>query len=180
MAVLNPRFHGNGFVQVYLTPDTRLHIWTPYLPATRVQNARIHDHRFLFESTVLVGALIQTEFEVTPDDERGPHGLYQQGAGHSDKSTPLEYVGGCHMAQSNQYRIFAGETYRFGGPNKYHDSSPADGELAVSLMRKVNVVDGYRARMVALNDEKPDHAFENQPDEEILRKVCREVLSGLF
>jgi len=40
-----PRFHGVGFVQLYLTKNLRLNVWHPDLPPT-VKNAVFHDHKF--------------------------------------------------------------------------------------------------------------------------------------
>lgn len=50
-----PRVHGNGFLQLDLDPGRRLHVWGhPAVPRQEVSTA-IHNHRFNFESTILVG-----------------------------------------------------------------------------------------------------------------------------
>lgn len=52
-----PRVHGNGFIQVDLTKDNRLHVWgDKRIPRQNVYTP-IHDHVFGFKSTIIVGRL---------------------------------------------------------------------------------------------------------------------------
>ena len=169
------RFHGNGFIQVYLNSHTRLHVWSPAFPATRVQNAQIHDHRFWFCSKVLLGALYHQEYEVYLDGT-GKHGLYQT-AEHS-KVAPLERIGKCSISERGLSIYYAGDEYYFGGPDKYHHTFA--NELTVTLMTKLSSAPDYNARMVALNDETPDHAFENQPDTRALRAELNRAILALL
>ena len=54
----NIRVHGNGFLQLDLPDDCRLHIFAhPALPSQR-QSTHIHDRRFGFGSKVLRGRLV--------------------------------------------------------------------------------------------------------------------------
>lgn len=54
---LTPRVHGNGFIQLNLSSDTRLHIWGhPDIPRQLVPTP-IHDHAFSFQSSVIIGVL---------------------------------------------------------------------------------------------------------------------------
>jgi len=165
------RFHGNGFIQVYLNSVTRLHIWSPKFPATRVVNAQIHDHRFWFKSQVVVGVLHHKTYQVSLDD-LGTHGLYKT-HGHS-KVAPLERVGRCDVVQSALDVYGPGDEYDFGGPGVYHETNA--NHLAVSIMTKVKTDPTYFAHVVALHDQKPDHAFEHQPDEEDMKEEVRRVL----
>ena len=164
------RFHGNGFIQVYLNAHTRLHVWSPELPATRVQNARIHDHRFWFCSKVLLGTLYHQEWEVYLDGT-GEHGLYQT-AEHS-KAAPLERIGKCSISERALKIYMRGDEYYFGGPDKFHDSWA--NELTVTVMTKFSTAPGYNPRIVALGGDSPDHAFDNQPDHAELNKELRRV-----
>jgi len=160
---MDVRFHGNGFIQVYLNSVTRMHIWSPKFPATRVVNAQIHDHRFWFRSKVLLGELFHKEYTVDLDEE-GRHGLYRT-HGHS-KVAPLERVGRCDVVQSVLDIYTTGDEYDFGGPGKYHETNA--NHLTVTVMSKVKTDPTYFAHIVALNDLEPDHAFGNQPDRELL------------
>ncbi len=70
-----PRVHGNGFIQLDLTPRTRLHIWgDPRIPKQKVPTP-IHDHVFGFESTVLVGRVINVVYIVNAH-EHGDYRIY--------------------------------------------------------------------------------------------------------
>ncbi len=190
--ILEPRFHGNGFIQVYLNDVTRLHIWSPEFPATRVQNAQIHDHRFYLRSKVLLGELKHTVHRIATPHFNQPemkgqdspfykHGLWQQGAKRSDKSTPLEKIGICSIVDSMTFRYRAGTNYGFGGPGQFHETHPADGQLTVTVMTKVIEpgAEDYLAKIVCLGDEDVDHAFENQPPEYLLRAEVRRVMELL-
>jgi hypothetical protein len=177
MSVWEPRFHGNGFIQVYLDEWTRLHIWSPELPATRVVNAQIHDHRFHFSSTVLMGELHHTEWDVI-NHPAGQHGLWQQGPGASCKDSPLERVGLCALHKHKELVFKAGdEPYSFGGPGRFHETHGQG--LTVTLMHK-SPAGQHRAQIVALNNETPDHAFENQPPMELLRAEVVFVMRKLL
>jgi hypothetical protein len=57
---VRPRVHGNGFIQVDLTADTRLHVWgDKRIPRQNVYTP-IHDHVFGFESTISVFSMETT------------------------------------------------------------------------------------------------------------------------
>src|SRR3546814_5268128 len=59
-----PRVHGNGFIQLDLTERGRLHIWgDPRIPRQKTATP-IHDHVFGFESTVVVGRLVNLVFSI--------------------------------------------------------------------------------------------------------------------
>ena len=169
------RFHGNGFIQVYLNSVTRLHIWSPKFPATRVMNAQIHDHRFWFRSKVLYGELFHKEYQITLDEE-GEHGLYKT-HGH-EKVAPLERVGRCSIRQSSLDIYGPDDEYDFGGPGKYHETNA--NHLTVTVMSKVKSDPTYFAHIVALQDQEPDHAFEHQPPEEDMREEIKRALSLVF
>ena len=182
MPALTPRFHGNGFIQVYLNELTRMHIWSPAFPATRVVNAQIHDHRFWFTSKILLGAIMHEEYDVSTEYDkccagvsRFPHGLYET-EGHS-KVQPLAKVNTCRVELTGTFLYRAGDTYNFGGPGHYHKTIAHEGLLTVSIMTKVDPE--YHSRIVALNDEEPDHAFGNQPGENALRAEVLRVFKLL-
>lgn len=169
---MDVRFHGNGFIQVYLNSVTRLHIWSPKFPATRVKNAQIHDHRFWFRSKVLFGELLHKEYVVSLNI-RGEHGLYKT-HGHS-KVAPLERIGRCDVVQSKLDTYPAGEEYDFGGPGKYHETNA--NHLTVTIMTKVKSDPTYFAHIVALDDHEPDHAFAKQPERELLVAEVQQALA---
>jgi hypothetical protein len=55
--------HGLGFIQVELNPAQRLHVWHPDLPRRKCfEHSQIHTHSFDFQSTVLVGEMLNHKY----------------------------------------------------------------------------------------------------------------------
>lgn len=70
-----PRVHGNGFVQLDLSPSRRLHVWgDPRVPRQTVPT-QIHDYTFSFTSTVIRGQIINRTIRVR-EDGLGAYRLY--------------------------------------------------------------------------------------------------------
>lgn len=68
-----PRVHGNGFIQLDLTEESRLHVWgDPRIPRQKSYTP-IHDHVFGFESTIIVGRLLNVIYGIN----RSEHGDYR-------------------------------------------------------------------------------------------------------
>ncbi len=175
---LVPRFHGNGFIQVYLNSLTRLHIWSPEFPQTRVQNARIHSHRFAFRSKVLLGCLHDDQYEVRHCPNTGADGdLYDipEASSNVDKSAPLRFLEPVTLRRTELRLYPAGMEYvEDGYETSFHDSY-AD-QLTVTVMTKIgNAPPGTWARVVCKDiGIPPDHAFENQPSQtRLVAEVAR-------
>lgn len=67
-----PRVHGNGFIQLDISNKSRLHIWGhPDIPKQAVSTP-IHDHRFSFKSTVLVGRLVNITYTFNYNNDFPP------------------------------------------------------------------------------------------------------------
>lgn len=63
---IEPRVHGNGFIQLDLTDRVRLHVWGhPDIPR-QAQPTPIHNHVFGFKSWCLIGRLVNVEYELDP------------------------------------------------------------------------------------------------------------------
>ena len=173
---MHPRWHGNGFVQVYLNPMTRLHIWNPELPATRVVNAQIHDHKFKFVSRILIGELLHRTWEV----HTAPDGLYRRSrlyCGTHDRTRgPTVIDNHVDLKHLHDWRFKKGETYEFGGPNFYHET--ICDEYTVTVMTKTEQWKDHYPTAVTMWDELPDHAFApaTAVPEEILWKEVRAAL----
>lgn len=60
--------HGLGFIQVKLPGNQRLHVWHPDLPRRACfEHSQIHNHRFAFRSTILVGQQVNQRVMVRPN-----------------------------------------------------------------------------------------------------------------
>lgn len=64
----SPRVHGNGFIQLDLTQNIRLHVWGDMRIPKQKTNTPLHNHTFGFTSYVLGGALRDDLFEAEPSD----------------------------------------------------------------------------------------------------------------
>lgn len=68
------RHAGFGALQAYIREgdqrELRVHLWHPSLVKPGIKESGLcHDHRFFLRSNVLVGSILQTEFEVWEDIE---------------------------------------------------------------------------------------------------------------
>lgn len=181
-----PRFHGNGFTQLYVGEKMRLHVWHPDLKKFDEHNAQIHNHRYDVYSRVLYGKLQHAVYEEhynltreanydkhrSPDNpsiEDRPWQIYEV-----TKSGELEYVGGCWLALNGRYYMAAGSEYWFPHP-WYHTSDAID--LTVTLFTiGPNKVE--RPRVLCLRGEKPTDAFDasRSPPVDLLWAAIEEAL----
>ena len=154
-----PRFHGNGFVQLYLTDEYRLHVFDPLLLEGLVENATIHDHRWDMRSTVLLGSVRHVMYYAYPAGD-GPWSIY---LANPDPKRPLERAlpGRYKVTEIGNHTLKAGSAYDF--RRRWFHESGAE-ELTMTIIKKGND-DGAPARVIAPWDETPDHAFAAQPDE---------------
>lgn len=56
------RYHGNGFIQMKLTNNERIHVWHPEFPVRDNHTGTIHSHRFDISSNILLGTLVHTVY----------------------------------------------------------------------------------------------------------------------
>lgn len=62
--------HGLGFMQVILPASKRLHVWHPDIPRRKCHAvSSIHNHRFAFKSTVLIGTMVNRRYEIVRSPE---------------------------------------------------------------------------------------------------------------
>lgn len=67
------RVHGNGFLQINLPGNQRLHLFGhPDLPRQKAPTP-VHDHRFGFYSLILSGTLVNVDWTFRTDEFTPPH-----------------------------------------------------------------------------------------------------------
>ena len=171
-----PRFHGNGFVQLYVGEGKRLHIWSPRLPAIRDHNATLHNHRYDVHSEVLYGKLIHTIYSIIDD----PRGKYQRNVVNTSnpEDKPLTGPEGTGQRVSlvdiGRYEMSAGSFYVF--PYPFFHTSEAR-ELTVTLFEQVNDDRSRHPVVISPFGKAPTHAFDpaTAPSEEVLWEVIHNV-----
>lgn len=176
----SPRFHGNGFVQLELAPNTRLHIWSPKLPPIPGHTATIHDHVWDMYSQVLLGTLIHRHWELT-GDAKGCKPVDVYSVGVEGKPGVGQHIGPDFAAKTGVYEMAAGSSYNFYSQN-FHETVVSPHEWVVTIMRKGSpYVPGARPRIVCARGAVPTDAFDKQhaPTEQRMWDVIAEALTML-
>lgn len=172
-----PRFHGNGFTQLYLSDDTRLHVWHPALPPLRDDSAMVHDHRFDLSSEILLGKIEHVTFNSLPESNNPSHNVIViEGASKSGESN-FKNIGTTELAPRHRYIFAKGSSYDFRG-GLFHTSSPVN-DIAVTLMTKTNNPFVEWARMATvIGTDSPTHAFTpaTQPSQADLWLAINEAI----
>lgn len=174
-----PRFHGNGFVQLYLMPDIRLHIWHPDLPPIRNHNAAIHNHRYDMKSTIYAGTLTHTIYDV---DVFHPHPdirvIQLEGASGDFKKPKIETSDVGKLIIRHVYNFAKGSTYTMRRPY-FHSSDNKTNKPIVTIFERSNKSTAFAKILCGINDGATTHAFaqETQPDENALWSIISTSLS---
>lgn len=153
-----PRVHGNGFIQLDLTPTKRLHIWGhPDIPKQKTATP-IHDHAFGFESRVLMGSLRNDRYEWQPS----PGGDYEVHIVNvrDREDTTLHGTGEYGFLRYMGTEVFVPGDYYVMRPGELHESKP--GEMAVSIIEKTGPTlsqGGPTPRVFVKRGKKPDNSF---------------------
>lgn len=107
-----------GFGCVLLGDNNiRLHLWNPEL-WPNVDLPFIHSHSYHFRSTVLIGEMIAPEYRVTMN----PEGASSIIIGSVNEKT-LNNPDKCDVTQVGTVHVKTGETYEFGGIERYHETN---------------------------------------------------------
>ena len=186
-SIHKPRYHGNGFIQLYLDEAKikRLHIWTPKLEPQRDHNAQIHDHRFYMHSQILLGKLYHDLYdmqEVSPNDSNHTHNIYTiHGASKFDLGI-MEHDRCAIMYLREQFKFVAGCEYEQRN-GTFHTSTVDRDCYTATLVTKlpsINHVNKWARVAVAkeIKVENVTHAFDPalQPTQETLWQEINNVL----
>lgn len=127
--------HGLGFIQVKLPGKGRLHVWHPELPRRACfAHSAVHNHRFAFISTVLIGQQVNRRCRVVPDAE-GSHDLISHDGPRSPRGGRESYVSGRANVLPLVDEIYGpGQRYHM-AQLEYHET-PNSG-IVVTLMEKL-------------------------------------------
>lgn len=131
--------HGLGFIQVQLQGGQRLHVWHPDLPRRRCfLHSAIHNHRFGFESHVLVGRQININYHpVSATEDEATHRLYlHEGPRTANGGRPWTPNAEVVMVEESRDVIDAGWVYRM-LPYDFHRTEPGgDGRVATLMIKR--------------------------------------------
>lgn len=127
--------HGLGFIQVKLPANRRLHVWHPDLPRRDCfLYSAIHNHRFAFRSTVIVGVQRNQRCDLVIHPE-GTHDVISHDGPRSEKGGRESFVAGRVNVVAREVESYSpGESYEM-RELEYH-LTPNHG-IVVTLMEKL-------------------------------------------
>ena len=163
----NISLHGLGFLQIKLGGNQRLHVWHPHLPRRRCfMWSSVHDHRFGFESRVLVGTQVNMTYAprtLEDDTMEADHLAYL----HEGKRLP---TGNRPWIEESRVWLGApvsvevvrpGETYHM-LPYVFHRTlNRSDGAVA-TLMTKKNAGSAGARTLMEMNHGEPHVDFDRR------------------
>lgn len=190
---LSWRHTGLGALQAYVregdASELRVHVWHRDLVAPGIDvSGDVHDHRFDMHSTVLLGALVHTEYDFDPWPStmtavRGQDLYRIHDVVHARRA--LELVGSHHLPGERDEQVYVasrrvlsletGCEYMF--PTRAFHSTRAD--FAVTLVRKLNQVDHPPARVASVVGAELVHAFESPMPESLWRPILDDAIEQL-
>lgn len=127
--------HGLGFLQIKLPGRRRLHVWHPSLPRRACfEHSAIHNHRFSFRSTVLVGTQVNRRYAVEAADG-GAFDLISHDGPRSALGGRQSYIAGrvdVHQLTDETYG--PGDSYVM--PELHYHETP-NTDIVVTLLEKL-------------------------------------------
>lgn len=165
------RHAGFGALQAYIREgsanELRVHIWHPSLIKVGIEESGLcHDHRFAMRSSVLVGRIIQTEFDLQPhhlgdwETLEVLHAREAMARGGSFHHDPIP-TGNFYRRIPAFYEVGAGKGYIF-DKFAFHETR-AEG-VTITLVEKSDQED-VRARILAPRGKPVVHAFTETQSE---------------
>jgi hypothetical protein len=122
-----PAWFGLGFIQLKISPQTRMHFWHPDLKPD-VGDEEIHDHRYDFTSEIIYGEITHKVYNFEP----AVHGHFERVEVSCDPDNPAPERGRVrgHVNLIGSYTLTKGSSYRF-GRDQFHQTSA---EKAITLV----------------------------------------------
>lgn len=163
----SPRFHGNGFIQLPIGPNLRLHIWHNDWGPWADHNATIHDHNYDMSSRVLVGELEHHTYKTAAN--KGRYDAYKV----QDKKL-VQTDAGVNLRDNGTYRLMAGSRYTY-PVSEIHQVRHIGESMAATIMQRSdrNLV-APSPRVFCTSGEQPmdahdvqKHAHETPSDDEM-------------
>lgn len=172
--------HGLGFVQVQLPEGQRIHVWHPELPRRHCfEHSSIHNHRFSFRSTVLVGEQINIPVDVLdPQGDASDYMLYlHEGARTAKGGRPWSPDRRVSLVESAPFTIVPGMSYMVEQYEFHRTRSGGDGKVATLLKKLSEGNDGaHSSCRVGVTPDADFDRFQWSPSR--LWEIVSDVLAG--
>ncbi len=170
-----PRIHPNGFIQLDLEKNLRLHVWPTERLIAPAVDLPLHDHTFGFNSFVVKGSLGNIIYDIERSDAGAYHLYHVMPYAATGTSSPLQKQEGAYdIRKTNEFWIDAGHAYHM-DPFIFHET--AIKEPSVTVIRIIPFDTSRPARVLCPATETPGPAFKRDaiaPD--ILWEYIKEAL----
>lgn len=174
-----PRVHPNGFIQLDLTEEVRLHVWHPRLPYRQRTYHPVHDHVFGLVSNVYSGRLVHVHYGIEPDP-LGSHVVWRVQAVEGGEESILLPVDGkrVRLYKVDMDVMQPGEEYTFGA-YEFHETLA--NEPTLTVMEKFGPdlktgVNSQGASVAVPYGVEPDNDFRRDAvDVDVLWKLIEEA-----
>lgn len=152
--------HGLGFIQIKLPGNRRMHVWHPDLPRRACYEwSAIHNHRFSFRSTVLVGEQVNRRYNVIQlEAGHGTHDRVSHDGPRGPEGGRLSFVaGGAAISDLLDEQYCAGESYEM--PISQYHETPNSG-VVITIMEKLRESTAFHASTLIERGHTFDQAFD--------------------
>lgn len=185
------RVHGNGFIQIDLPENHRLHIWGHVNIPKQKRASTIHDHVFGFTSWLLHGSMINVLYETLPatSESSNAYRVYEPKVreGQDTELMPTDtYV---HVRETLRQFLYSKpkrnylSSYHM-SPFVFHDTIVVGPTITVIKKHNLTQAEGAkpipRVLFVRSGDNSPDNDFNRYafgPD--VLWPIVADVFQGI-
>jgi len=159
-------YFGLGFIQLKIDEQYRVHFYSPKIPPI-VDD--IHNHRYDFESTILMGTLTNTLWGVKEGDT---HIRRSESCNPDIKSEKIEKK--CAVEFISKTIYTAGQTYKM-SESEFHQVSANN---CITFLKRGPMLKKC-ADIIAPKDTQPVCPFSRRVQEENLWVIIKEMLAQL-
>lgn len=143
--------HGLGFIQVKLPANRRLHVWHPDIPRRACfEHSPIHNHRFSFRSTVLVGTQVNRRYNViefSPDNAIASHDRISHDGPRSPAGGRESFVAGSAVVDALPDEHYGpGESYEM--PIAQYHETPNSGVVVTLMEKLIESIDFHASTLI--------------------------------
>lgn len=160
-------YFGLGFIQLKVDKTTRLHFYTPDLPAI-VSEEDIHNHRYNFKSEIIYGSLHTALYEVVPGDT---HVMEDESCQVGTKPTGEPKRCGVSMLYSNV--MLAGSEYCINYKTFHRVKAYS---YCLTMLTRTGYQQDY-AQVIRPVGAEPICPFSQKIDEDTLWEIVRAMTS---
>lgn len=168
----NIRVHPNGFIQIDLPENLRVHVWHNHLKQPERVSTGIHDHVYGFRSLILAGELLHSWYRIKPV-VGGEFTIYEAHKTDREDSELKLVLSEHELSKIRSSTMHAGQWYTI-DPLEFH---LVDATLCATVIETFGAIPDAKARVVFHNTSEPLKNFSRyQYDPGQLWELVEDVL----